>query len=547
MSDYSELEARAATILAGDETRETTGATDSPAVRGELQACGPTLELVARPNGRARYPVTIRLHDGGLLAHDVLDLSAAAAREKLADQVPEEYRSELEQLALEIGVAAAQRPTRCPPATSPTLWPALDPWPEPVRGVALADSVVAAFRRYLILPHPSDYDALALWVLFAHAHDAFDYSPLLVLTSPERASGKSRVLDVLACLVPRPWPVLNPSDAALYRVIEKHRPTLLLDEADNIDWKTRGELLALLNGGFKRMGSVIPRCVGDGATLDVKEFSVWCPKAFASLKVAALPDTTLSRSIVLSLRRKLPSERVAKFRASTAEAELRPLAGQAARWGADGLHALRVAQPVPPEKLSDRAADAWEPLFAVADALGGTWPERARSAALALAGGAAAPVGAGEMLLAHIRDVFDSRGTDVVSSAAIVLALTEIEGAPWSEWGRRGFTPNALARQLRPFSIGPRTVRIGAETPKGYHRDQFVDAWARYLAPNRHTATPDGTQAVALLSEPPQPAGTLRLQNGANPFVVNERGGVAVENAPPGGVDGDALPPEPEF
>src|SRR5262245_16450159 len=42
----------------------------------------------------------------------------------------------------------------------------VDPWPEPVAGAALLDSIKHTFRRYIVLPQGAD-TALALWVLHA--------------------------------------------------------------------------------------------------------------------------------------------------------------------------------------------------------------------------------------------------------------------------------------------------------------------------------------------------------------------------------------------
>ena len=89
-----------------------------------------------------------------------------------------------------------------------------------------------------------------MWVLFTHVHDAGDYSPILVITSATKGSGKTRVLEVLYFLVPKPWKNLSPSDAVIYRKVDLEHPTLLLDEADNTNWRDRKELVALLNGGF---------------------------------------------------------------------------------------------------------------------------------------------------------------------------------------------------------------------------------------------------------------------------------------------------------
>ncbi len=41
-------------------------------------------------------------------------------------------------------------------------------------------------------------------------------------------------------------------------------------------------------------------------------------------------------------------------------------------------------------------------------------------------------------------------------------------------------TQSGIAKLLKPFKIKPSTVRLGAETAKGYKREDFSDAWSRY-------------------------------------------------------------------
>jgi hypothetical protein len=42
-------------------------------------------------------------------------------------------------------------------------------------------------------------------------------------------------------------------------------------------------------------------------------------------------------------------------------------------------------------------------------------------------------------------------------------------------------TPISLAKMLKPFKIFSQSVRVSDGTPKGYRRDDFSDAWDRYL------------------------------------------------------------------
>jgi hypothetical protein len=142
---------------------------------------------------------------------------------------------------------------------------------------------------------------------------------------------------------------------------------------------------------------------------------------------------------------------------------------------------LRDADPAIPPGLSDRAADVWEPLLAIADLAGGEWPARARLAAQELSGdGAVEDDSLGVQILRDIRDVLNEKGADRIASAELAAALGAIEESPWAPVGSRSFDARALAKALKPHKIRPKQIRIGEETLKGYLRAWFEPAWARY-------------------------------------------------------------------
>src|SRR5689334_9525486 len=95
-------------------------------------------------------------------------------------------------------------------------------------GTAIEDAETF-IRRYVVL---TDEQALAcaLWVLHTYAVDAADVTPYLSITSAEKQSGKTVLLDVLEGIVHKPWRAVTPSAAVTFRTIEKDAPTLLLDE-----------------------------------------------------------------------------------------------------------------------------------------------------------------------------------------------------------------------------------------------------------------------------------------------------------------------------
>src|SRR4051794_7356309 len=84
--------------------------------------------------------------------------------------------------------------------------------------------------RYVILPDDHSAVALSLFVAHTWAFEAAHVTPYLTVMSPDKQSGKTRLLESLELLVANPWLVSNISSAVLYRRVDSDRPTLLLDE-----------------------------------------------------------------------------------------------------------------------------------------------------------------------------------------------------------------------------------------------------------------------------------------------------------------------------
>ena len=124
------------------------------------------------------------------------------------------------------------------------------------------DGVRDFIARYLVLPGPWDAEVLTLWVAHTHLIDAFDVTPRLAFLSPQKASGKTRALELLGLLVERPISAVNTTAAALVHSIDQAggHTTLLLDEVDTVfGSRNKGdkELQGVLNGGYKRGAQVV--------------------------------------------------------------------------------------------------------------------------------------------------------------------------------------------------------------------------------------------------------------------------------------------------
>jgi hypothetical protein len=161
--------------------------------------------------------------------------------------------------------------------------------------ICLPDVIQAAIDEYVDV---KEHEAIAsvLWSLHAHVYHRFMISPRLALRSPMPGCGKTTKLDVLALLTPRSKRVDNTTAAALYRGIDRHHPTLAIDEADNLE--IVGTIRSVMNSGHRK-GGAVSRCI-DG---EDRDFSTFTPMAVGV--IGTLPETVLQRSIVINMRRTL--------------------------------------------------------------------------------------------------------------------------------------------------------------------------------------------------------------------------------------------------
>ncbi len=241
-------------------------------------------------------------------------------------------------------------------------------------GAALLDRVYVFLGRFVAYPSEHARVAHALWIAHTHAMDAFESTPRLAFLSPEPASGKTRALEVTEPLVPRPVEAVNVTPAYLFRKVadEDGRPTILFDEIDTVfgpKAKDNEEIRGLLNAGHRK-GAVAGRCVVKGKTVTTEEIPAYCAVALAGL--GGLPDTILSRSATIRMRRRAPNEKVEPWRRRIHAPEAEGLRDQLAVWAEGALGGVIDNWPVMPAGVQDRDADVWEALLAVADVAGGT-------------------------------------------------------------------------------------------------------------------------------------------------------------------------------
>jgi hypothetical protein len=352
----------------------------------------------------------------------------------------------------------------------------------PVNSPALFAEIVEVLKSHIVMSHHSAI-AMALWIIHTYCYRQFAHSPLLLINAPERACGKSVALGVVARFVPRPLECANISVAALFRVVENRAPTVLIDEADTF-LEGKSDLAGILNKGYEQGGMVL-RVETIGDRLVEVGYRVFGPKALAGIALELhLPDATMSRGIQIPMRRKVKGEVVQRLRGSD-PAIFASLRSQINRFVQDHEELLNQEYLNMPEELDDRAQDCWVPLFTIASCISPEVVAMTLEAALATKASTQEPQSTSNNLLADIREVLTQYEALRISTADLLEKLIADPDMGWNTCNK-GFPlePRQLAKNLRPYGIAPKTVRMSeAYTPKGYEVHDFKEAFDRYLKP----------------------------------------------------------------
>jgi hypothetical protein len=396
----------------------------------------------------------------------------------------------------------------------------------------ILQDIVTFVQRFVVLS-TNQAEIISLWIIHTYSFEHAETTPYLNIYSPEKRSGKTRLLEVLELLVNKPWFTGHITAAVLARKVDAECPTLLLDESDTAfkgDKEYSETLRSLLNTGYRRSGrSSI--CVGQGVKISYKDLSTFCPKAIAG--IGKLPDTVADRSIPVVLKRRTLNESIERFRRRLVEIEAQEIRLRIHEW-VNCISWPEDTIPDIPTQLDDRAADCIEPLITISDIAGNSWSQKARESSIALlTGETREDETLGIRLLSDIKSIFSD--SDEVSSSDLISSLKQIEEAPWNDVSICILTARKLSTMLKPYGIRSQTIRIGDKTPKGYTRDSFLDAWKRYLAvsslQSATSATPDSGQSQENQSINPQQvpsnipfvADISQLQHGFNVADVADK------------------------
>ena len=351
-----------------------------------------------------------------------------------------------------------------------------EPYQNPVNGAIVAEEIYKLVTRHIAC---TDAVAIAstLWIIFTWVIEASHIAPIAWINAPEKRCGKSQLLTLIALMSKRSLPSSNITAAALFRCIEKYKPTLIIDEVDTFV-NDNEDLRGVLNAGHSRDNPYIIRCAGDDN--EPKEFYVYGAKALSG--IGKIPSTLMDRSISLTLRRKLNNEHRDRVRDLSRDTT-NTIKAKLARWSDDNLQVVKEATPLLPKAINDRMQDNWEILLKIATTLGDEWLQRANSACIEISGIEHDEPSLNEQLLIDIKGIFELKKVTRIFSDDLITALCTDPEMNWSTYNRgKPITQKQVSNRLGEYGISPKQMRTANGNRRGYDIAYFQDAFKRYLS-----------------------------------------------------------------
>ena len=152
-------------------------------------------------------------------------------------------------------------------------------------------------KEHLYLEDEKLYDVLTAWVHASWIPEVWTVVPYPFFYGPV-ASGKTRALEVLHRICYRGILSANITTAALFRACNQWHPTIILDEAEIYNKVEKGEIISLLNSGYRRGQFAIRVKTNDKGEF-LQTFDVFGFKALAGTQ--GLAKALESRCILIKM------------------------------------------------------------------------------------------------------------------------------------------------------------------------------------------------------------------------------------------------------
>jgi hypothetical protein len=329
----------------------------------------------------------------------------------------------------------------------------------------ILDEIEAVIREYIWRPEAWEYHTLTFFVCHTHTLDAFDWSPLLGLGSPDGGYGKTSTLLLLKGLTRNGLYREKLTVASAKRILDAgHKAgvpfTALFDQVrgHNADWEDLFDIG--VRRGAVMTSSLKPKDGGDWKAFDYRVFGA---KAVGYINGHdALCGTNISRAIILDYLEK-GGERIARTYPQDGEApehvtQLRE----------------RIEAMVTPELLAvlrahdtglapGRRNDTFRPLVTLGDCAGEPWRSRARDL-LALDATKQVRMSKNLQALTDIVAVCEKLGDDdYIKSGDAALKMQLMEERPWLD---EKLSAHRLTKYMQAWGV--KSGKNPAGTIRGY-------------------------------------------------------------------------------
>lgn len=345
--------------------------------------------------------------------------------------------------------------------------------------------------QYVTFTNADHAFVAALWSIATHLWPLFDAFPYMVITSPTKRSGKTRFSEVLSFVASNPFNAAGTGPASLFRIVQTMKPTIILDEAEDLNKESASVMRSFLNVGYRK-GQVIPRVQGN----KVVTYDAYCPKVF--VLIGDVYDTLRDRSVIVRMQRAEPKVR---FVREIAESEGHTLRNRVAAMAGDVQVDVQSTYQNHGglDFLQDRDEEIWLPLFAVCAAFCPSRLDQLKQVATDLsvektqdahsyiasadAEKAAENEEYAKRLIDDLLQLIDGRKS--IFTAEAVDQLKAIPTAPWRKFrGDDGLNAIIMAQLLEPHHVEPTLIRVGGKGPnaqvkRGYRREDLEAARAQ--------------------------------------------------------------------
>ena len=435
--------------------------------------------------------LTDGLDDGEIHVTNLQTINHEYAQKQIADlaQLDElTYQLKKRKIAKELGIGTndldrivKQERQGLELAKIATLTTDIEPYTSRVNGDELAHEILHIVKSHIVC-NDAVAIAITLWIFFSWCIDVAYIAPIAWINAPEKRCGKTQLATLMGRMSKRSIMASNVSQSALFRTIERYKPTFVIDEADSF-FHGDMDLKNIINCGFSRDNPYVWRCVGDNH--EPIPFDVFGAKIISG--IGKLPSTVMDRSISLTLRRALPTEKRQRVK-DIPKATTDTIKAKLARWADDNMDRVATSKPKLPETIYNREFDTWEILFQIADTLGNDWLKLVTNACLAITQTDSKEPSENEELLTDIKAIFELQAVDSMATRDLLTALigADSDGLTkrWATSNKgQPMTDRQLAKRLKDFEIKSSKINKPNETQKrGYYLADFADAFKRYLA-----------------------------------------------------------------